>query len=282
FFGDINDRDRVGKAFQGQTHVIHLAGFISYRRQDRRRLMEVNLAGVRSIVDAALRVPVQRLIHVSSVGAIGFDKKGRLVDESAPFNWPPYFHYMTSKHFGQRVVEDAVRLKGLNAIILNPASIMGPGDHVRGTPHNQLYNAIYRGLLFGSFAGGLGVVDVRDVAAIILKGLNRGRVGEKYLLVGANLSYPEILKVIAKQAERRVFPFRIPAFFLAAAGLALEGVSRVAGNKPLLTYAYGRLSGWTTFYDNSKSRQDFGHEYIPIEDTIRDSCRYFERTFMAS
>jgi dihydroflavonol-4-reductase len=158
---------------------------------------------------------------------------------------------------------------------------MGPGDYARGTPHNQLYERAYRGQLFGSFSGGLGVVDVRDVAAIILKGLTEGSAGEKYLLVGANLSYAEVLRLIGKQAGSRAHPFRLPASLLATAGLTWEGVSLMTRKKPQLTYAYGRLSGWTTYYDNAKSRRDFGHEYIPVEQTIRDSCRFFEKTFLS-
>ena len=281
-YGDITDKNRLLEATEGQTHVVHLAGFISYWRRDFSRLMRVNFGGARAVAEACLRAGVRRLIHVSSVGAVGFRKRGRLIHETTPFNWPPYFHYMTSKHLGQKAVEEAVQRRGLNAIILNPASIMGPGDPVRETPHNELYARIYSGRMFGSFRGGLGVVDVRDVAAVIIKGLEHGKAGEKYLLVGANLSYSEVLRLIGKHARRRVYPFPVPASLLSAAGLVLELLSFLTRKKPLLTYSYGRLSGWKTFYSNEKSRREFGHEYIPVDVTIRDACRYFERTFTAS
>jgi len=282
FYGDIADGKSLSEAVREQTHVIHLAGLISYWRRDFDRLMRVNWQGVYAVVEACLRAGVSRLVHVSSVGAIGFRKRGRLIDETTPFNWPPYFHYMTSKFFGQEVVAEAVRKNGLNAVIFNPASIMGPGDPVLETPHNQLYARVYGGPMFGSFRGGLGVVDVRDVVAIIIKGLDRGRTGEKYLLVGANLSYPDVLRLIGKYAGRPVYPFSVPGWLLSAAGLSLELVSQLTRKKPLLTYAYGRLSGWTTFYSNEKSRRDFSHEYIRVEKTIQDSCRYFERTFISN
>ena len=280
FHGDIADREALLEACRGQTHMIHLAGCISYWRKDFDRLMRINREGVRCVIDTCLRRDIQRLIHISSVGALGFEEKGSLTDENVPFNWPPYFHYMTSKYLGQRIVEDAALKKGLQAIILNPASIMGPGDPRLETPHNQLYAGVYKGKLFGSFAGGLGVVDVRDVAAIIIKALERGRVGEKYLLVGANLTYPEVLRLIGKHARRPVYPFRVPSGFLAAGGLTLELVSTLTRKKPLLTYAYGRLSGWKTYYSNEKTRKEFSHAYIDIEKTIKDSCAYFEKTFL--
>jgi len=280
--GDISDEKRVLEALEGQTHVVHLASLISYWRRDFHRLMRVNWRGTRAVVEACLRAGVRRLVHVSSVGAVGFRKRGALIDEKTAFNWPPYFYYMTSKHFGQKAVEEAARKNGLNAIILNPASIMGPGDPVLETPHNQLYARVYGGPMFGSFRGGLGVVDVRDVSAIIIKGLDRGRAGEKYLLVGANLPYQDVLRLIGKHARRPVHPFPMPASLLSAAGLSLELASNMTRKKPLLTYAYGRLSGWTTYYSNEKSRREFSHEYIPVDQTIRDSCRYFERVFISS
>ena len=282
FPGDITDRKSLLDAVRGHTHVIHLAGLISYWRRDFERLMRVNWQGVRAVVDACLRSGVSRLVHISSVGAIGFRKHGHLIDETTPFNWPPYFNYMTSKFFGQEVVAESARKDGLNAVILNPASIMGPGDPVLETPHNQLYARVYGGLMLGSFRGGLGVVDVRDVAAIIIKALDRGRTGEKYLLVGANLSFPNVLRLIGRYARRPVYPFPVPAWLLSGAGLSMEMASRLTRKRPVLTYAYGRLSGWTTFYSNEKSRRDFSHEYIPVEKTIQDSCRYFERTFISN
>jgi len=278
--GDITDRERLARACRGRSHVIHLAGLISYWRRDYDRLMRVNRDGVRCVVEACLGAPVERLVHVSSVGAIGFKKRGSLIDEATPFNWPPIFHYMWSKSLGQRVVEKAVKADGLQAIILNPASIMGPGDHNPQTPHNKVYEGVYRGELFGSLSGGLGVVDVRDVAAIIDQALTGGRAGESYLLVGANLTYREVLRLIARHSGRPVYPFRVPAAVLTAAGVALETVSLMTRRRPLITHSYGALSGWTTYYDSSKSRRDFNHTYVPIDSTIRDSCRYFERHFL--
>ncbi len=281
FRGDISDPNRLFQAVEGRSHVIHLAGLISYWRRDFGRLMQVNFGGTRTVVSACLQANVSRLVHISSVGAVGLKKSGEPIDESTAYNWPPEFYYMTSKYLGQQVVEKAVRTRGLNAVIFNLASVMGPGDFFLETPHNQLYQRVYRGRSFGSFRGGLGVVDVRDVVSLIIKGLDQGAAGEKYILVGANLRYPDVLRLIGKYARRRVYPFPVPALLLSSAGLMLEMVSLLSRKMPLLIYAYGRLSGWTTFYSNEKSRREFSHDYIPIEETIRDGCRFFEKTFRA-
>lgn len=278
--GDITDPHAVNTACRGQTHVVHLAGLISYCKRDLPKLLAVNRDGVANIVAACLRHRVRRLVHISSVGAIGFNRGREPADETTPFNWPNSFHYMVSKHLGQQEVERAVLEKGLAAVIINPASIMGPGDPNPLTPHNQLYSNIYRRPFFGSFSGGLAVVDVRDLVALIIKALDHGKAGDKYLAVGANLTYRQVIHLIGKHSGRKVHPWPIPAFLCVIAGWLLEAVSDLTGKKPLLTTSYGRLSGWFLYNRNDKTRREFNHTYIDIEDTIADSCRYFETTFL--
>jgi len=278
--GDITKREDVENAVEGQTHVIHLAGLISYWKKDTKKLMAVNKTGVENIVEACLKHQVQKLVHISSVGAFGFKKDGTLSTEETPFNWPKSFSYMVSKYEGQKIVEQAAKEKGLKAIILNPASIMGPGDPNISTPHNQLYDRIYKGTVLGCFRGGLAVVDVRDLVSIIIKALSSERHGENYLVVGANLEYSQVLKAIGRQAKKKVYPFPVPAFLLSAAGFILELISSVTNRKPLLTLAYGRLSGWKTYYSSQKSIKEFKHSYISFEKTIKDGCEYYEKSFL--
>lgn len=278
--GDITDPQAVDTACRGHSHVVHLAGLISYWKRDRARLLAVNRDGVANVVAACLRHRVRRLVHISSVGALGFNRSGEPADETTPFNWPAGFPYMVSKHLGQQEVERAVLERGLPAVIINSASIMGPGDSNPLTPQNRLYASIYRRPFFGSFRGGLAVVDVRDLVALIIKALDRGQDGHRYLAVGANLTYRQVIRLIGKHSGRKVYPWSIPAFLCVIAGGLLEAVSGLTGKNPLLTTAYGRLSGWFLYHRNDKSRREFKHTYIDIEDTIADSCRYFEATFL--
>ncbi len=282
FEGDIGDGAAVADAVRGHSHVVHLAGFISYWKGDEDRLKAVNEDGVRSVVEASLETGVERLIHISSVGAVGYHEDGTPADESTPFNWPADILYMSSKRRGQDIVERAARERGLRAVILNPASIMGPGDRNPATPHNELYKRISGRVQIGSFAGGLAIVDVRDLAAVILKAVEgRGRNGESYLVVGANLPYSEVVRRISRACGRTAYPFPVPSPLLTTAGRILERAARRSGRRPLLTAAYGRLSGWTAYYDNSKSRREFDHGYIDADRTIEDGWTYY-RDFLRS
>ncbi len=280
FEGDIADSSAVQSAVEGHSHVVHLAGFISYWKSEADRLERVNVDGVFRVVEACLRSAVRRLIHISSVGAVGFHRDGRPADETTPFNWPPTILYAVSKRQGQEIVERAVKERGLPAVILNPASVIGPGDQNPVTPHNELYRRVCCRRLIGSFAGGLAVVDVRDLVAIILKALEGwGKDGESYLVVGANLSYPEVIRLISQACGRKAYPVRLPAFIVTLAGIASEQMSRLSGRRPLLTAAYGRLSGWRAYYDNAKSRAAFDHSYIDVQTSIRDGWDFFRNTF---
>jgi dihydroflavonol-4-reductase len=186
---------------------------------------------------------------------------------------------MDSKRAGEDVVLEAAR-SGLAAVVLDPASILGPGDPDPGTPHNRLYADMYRRpFFFGSFAGGLAVVDVRDVAAAVVAAIDRGRSGERYLVVGANLTYPDVLRALAARAKRRVWPLRLPPPLVTLAGRITEALAERSGRRPLLTAAYGRLSGIRAYYSNRKGVAELGLTYRPFADTIDAACTDFEQRF---
>jgi dihydroflavonol-4-reductase len=279
--GNVLDAEVVQEACRGQSHVIHLAACISYCRRDKKKLLAVNRDGTANIVNACLEQGVKRLVHISTEGAVGRSRDGRPADETTPINWPNFFHYMISKLQGQQVVEEAVRRRGLEAIILNPAAIMGPGDPNENMPHNRLYRMASRGTLVGSFSGGMSVVDVRDVAAIILKALEGGRSGERYLLVGDNVTYQQAARALGRTAGQKAIPVRMPSLALEAAGILLEALSGLTGRPPLITRSYGRLSGWKIYHSNEKSIREFGHTYIDFETTVRDGYAYFKKTYLA-
>lgn len=278
--GNIINYDEIDAAIKGKDLVIHLAGLISYWKKDYEKLLSINVNGTKNIVNSCIQNKVKKLIHISSVGAIGFKKDGSLANEETEYNYPDNLYYMKSKYLAQKIVENAIIEKKLNSIILCPASIMGPGDPDINTAHNQLYKKIYNGKMFGCFTGGLAIVDVRDVCNIIIKNIKNNYEPGKYLIVSKNLKYLEVIKTIEKYTHKKTFPFPINPTFLSLVGYILELISYITNKKPLLTYGYGILSGWKTYYSNEKSIKTFEHHYIDFEKTIEDSCKYFEEKFL--
>jgi dihydroflavonol-4-reductase len=279
--GDLRQPDTVRAAVRGRDLVFHVAGFISYWVLDAAIMEAVNVGGTRAVVEACLEYKVKRLVHVSSVGAIGFHPDGSEADEKAPFNWPESFGYMTTKRDGQKVVMDAVRERGLDAVVVNPASVMGPGDPVPGSAFNRMCgNVCGKKFFTGTFAGGLAVVDVRDLVETILAAAEKGRKGEAYLSVGANLTYKAVLEALTKDAGTRFIPLVVPPFVLIAAGWVAERFSRLTRKRPLITVAYGQLSGWVAYYSNAKSRRELGVTYRDFSQTVADGNRYYTEQFL--
>ena len=275
--GDIRDREAVRAAVAGKDLVFHLAAYISYWILDLQLMQSVNRDAVSILVEECIAAKIKRLVHVSSVGAIGFRTDGTPSLESEPFNWPEDFGYMTTKRDGQNHVLHAVKNKGLDAVVVNPASIMGPGDPSPNSAHNRLYSDMYRRpFFFGTFAGGLAVVDVRDLTAVLIAAAEKGKSGNCYLAVGANVPYRRVLEIMSTHARKPFIPFAVPPFLLTNAGRLMEAFSRITKKRPLLTSAYGRLSGWTAYYSNEKSIRELGVTYRPLQATIGDACDWYE------
>jgi dihydroflavonol-4-reductase len=279
--GDLRQAEGVRAAIRGRDLVFHVAGFISYWVLDAGIMEAVNVGGTRTVVEACLEHKVKRLVHVSSVGAVGFRPEGGEADEDTPFNWPESLGYMTTKRDAQRIVLEAARERGLDAVVVNPASIMGPGDPVPGSAFNRLCgNVVGKRIFVGTFAGGLAIVDVRDLVETILAAAEKGRRGEAYLSVGANLPYKRVLELMAKDAGTLFVPLVVPTFALVAAGWVAELFSRLTRKRPLITVAYGLLSGWTAYYSGEKSRRELGIAYRSVEETIADGNRYYREKFL--
>ncbi len=140
---------------------------------------------------------------------------------------------------------------------------MGPGDPEPYSAHNRLYGNMFRLPVFiGTFGGGLAVVDVRDLVATILAAAERGRSGESYLSVGANVPYKEVLSLMARHAGKKFLPIVIPSFALACAGWLAELLSRLTRRRPLLTLAWAASDG-PPYYSNRKSIDELGVSYRP-------------------
>jgi dihydroflavonol-4-reductase len=278
--GDLRDLEAVRAAVRGRDFVYHIAGYISYWVVDENVMRAVNVDGVRNVVDACVEYKVKKLVHVSSVGAIGFHPDGEEADEETAFNWPESFGYMTTKRDGQKIVKAAVRERGLDAVIVNPASVMGPGDPVPGSAHNRLYGDMYKKpFFFGTFGGGLAVVDVRDLVSTIIAAGEKGRPGESYLAVGANVPYTRVLELMAQHAGKKYIPFVVPRFALVAAGWIAERFSYLTRKRPLITLSYGQLSSWVAYYSSAKAQSELGMKYRSLEETIADGCEYYKESF---
>ena len=263
--GDIKDRASVRKAMAGVDKVFHVAGTTSHRSQDRDRVFEVNAGGTRIVSEEALRAGVERMIHTSSIAAVGPAKPGETADENQLFTAGHLgIAYMNSKHEAETEVLRAAA-KGLGVVIVNPSFVLGPDDPT-GTS-NELVRRFLTRQIPVFIDGGLNVVDVRDVAKGHLLADERGVEGERYILGGQNFTLQRLFADLGEIAGVPPPTMKLPGQLAANAVAALE---RVGIPFPTATDEVKAGNLWWT-YRNDKAKRELGFKPRPHERTLADT-----------
>ena len=266
---DVRDRRAVRRAMKGVDRVFHIAGLVSQRPEDEDALFDTNVVGVRNVLEEALRAEVERVVHTSSVVAIGPAPWGDTADERQIFTAAHLgIPYVNSKHEGEA---EAMRLaaRGLPVVIVNPGSVFGAGDvYGRATATVRRFML---GRVPGYVAGGLNVVDVHDVARGHLLADERGTVGERYILGNRNYTLDRLYADLA-----RLSGIEAPALRLSApVALRLVQAATAAGIKTGITLTDVKVSSQWWCYRNGKAKRDLGWSTSPHEDTIEATVRWY-------
>jgi dihydroflavonol-4-reductase len=266
--GDVTDRRAVRRAMRGVERVFHVAGRTSLRAADRRVVFDVNLRGARIVFEEALAADVERLVHTSSVGAIGVAKAKRTADESTPFEIGHLgIAYINSKHEAEL---EALRLcaRGLPVVIVNPSFALGPDDP-QGTSMRLVRRFLQRQIPV-YVDGGLNIVDVRDVARGHLLADQKGKVGERYILAGRNFTLGRLFADMSRISGTAPPPVKLPAR-LAVAGAEAARFARLP-IRVAPDEARSAVLWWT--YSNAKARKELGFEPRPHEQTLEEAIRW--------
>lgn len=271
--GDILDEDSVGRAVKGCERVYHVAARVDYWRATKQQLFQTNITGTEIVMQACLRANVDRVIHTSSVSAIGLPPPGTLGTEDTPFDArSARFAYAESKRMAEVRVQEMVQ-KGLPAVIVNPVIVVGARDY--STHILAFVQEFERGHVFAVPPGGACVADVDAIVEGEMAAAEKGRVGERYILGGENLTYREMIAAMAdalgRPAPRRV----VTGWPLELAAAAIDLVNAV-GPKPLVVSGEQiRLSAGTYYYDSGKAVRELNYPLIPFQETVEKTCRWF-------
>jgi dihydroflavonol-4-reductase len=270
--GDVTDRESVRRAVAGCDGVVHTAGIAHFRPGQFERLLAVNVEGVRVVLEEALAAGVRRAVATSSIGAIGGVDHPRVADEGTPSNAEETgVDYLISKYRGERAAL-AVADRGLSLSVLRPGYVLGPGDIYRSSATTIL--AMARGKLPAFVEGGASFCDVRDVAAAHVEALERGGAGQVYIAAGHNLRLSELgAKVSALSGVPA--PRKVPYPVAWTAALAAEIAGRLTGRAPDISRQLVAAGALFTFVSSEKASRELGYRIRPIEDSLRDTLRFF-------
>jgi dihydroflavonol-4-reductase len=271
--GDVTDLDSLFAAARDVDGVYHLAGLVAYGVANRAAMERVNVGGTANVVEACLRRGNPRLLHMSSVVAVGASLDGREpLNEDSPYDLGPLdLGYFETKRAAEELVRRAVVERGLNAVIVNPATVYGPGDARKGSRRLQV--KVAQGRMPCYTSGGVNVVAIEDIVDATLRAWEAGRTGERYILAGENLRIGEVFRIIAEEAGVKPPSILLPDAAVRALGWAGDRLEAIGLKAPL----NGEAAAVATLYhwfDAAKARRELGLNPRPAREAIAASVRW--------
>jgi len=273
---DILDIESVNAAMKDVDEVYHVAAIVSFRSSDKIKMIKNNVDGTANMVNAALENNITKFCHVSSIAALGVSDDGKPVDEET-FRKPDseYSGYSISKYLSEMEVWRGIA-EGLNAVIVNPSIILGPGYWKVGSP--SLFYSVWKGLKF--YAKGVtGYVDVWDVVKIMIHLMKSPVNNERYVVSAENLSIKDLFGLIADSINKprpNIFarPFMISIF------ARLEYLrSKLTGSFPIITKEMVSSANSLSYYSNKKISDLLEFEFKPIEKSVKEVAKLFMKDF---
>jgi dihydroflavonol-4-reductase len=276
---DLRDVPAVVRAMQGVGELFHVAADYRLWAKDPEEIVRNNRAMTSAVMDAALDAGVRRIVYTSSVATLLPDPAGPADETRAARPEQATGAYKRSKVVAERLVERMVAKQGLPAVIVNPSTPIGPRD-VHPTPTGRIVVEAANGKMPAYVDSGLNLVHVDDVAAGHLLAADKGRIGERYILGGEDVSLGRILKDIAEIVGRKPPTIELPVAPLFPLAWLAELGGRITGKEPFLTLDSLRMSRHHMFYTSAKAERELGYTARPYVVALRDAVDWFRAAGM--
>ena len=278
--GDLTDAASLARAAAGCRYVFHVAADYRFWVPDPEAMMRSNVEGTLAMMRAAQAAEVERIVYCSSVAALGRPHNGFLADEDTPTDEADFIGaYKRSKFVAERAVLDLVHQDGLPAVVVNPAAPVGPRD-IKPTPTGKMILDAAAGRVPAYIDTGLNIVHVDDVAEGHALALERGRIGERYVLGGENLLLKDLLALVANVVGRRPPRIELPEAVVWPAAWLMEGFARVTGIPPMMTRDHIKMARHKMFYSSDKAKRELGYASRPVRSAIEDAVSWFRANSM--
>jgi dihydroflavonol-4-reductase len=273
--GDIRDADLVQQSMRDVRYVFHVAADYRLWAPDPNEIIRINVGGTRAVMEAALANGVERIVYTSSVATLRPSGDGTPVDEQSPLTEAEAIGaYKKSKVLAERLVERYIAKSKLPAVIVNPSTPIGPRD-VRPTPTGRIVIEAACGRMPAYVDTGLNLVHVDDVAAGHLAALTQGRIGERYILGGDDMTLGQMLAEISRLAGRRAPTTRLPRQFVYPIAYGAEAAARVTGREPFATVDGIRMAKYKMYFSSAKAKRELSYRSRPAQEALADAYDWF-------
>jgi dihydroflavonol-4-reductase len=272
--GDMRDADSMRAALSGARYLFHVAADYRLWARDSAEIERNNLNGARATMEAALSAGVERVVYTSSVAALK-PGNGEAVDETSRHTRESAIGaYKRSKWAAEREVERLIAEKGLPAIIVAPSTPIGARD-IKPTPTGRVIVEAATGRMPAFVDTGLNLVHVDDVAEGHFLALEKGRIGQNYILGGEDVSLEAMLGDIARLRGRKPPKIKLARGLLFPLAYGAEMVARLTGKEPFLTADALRMSRYRMFFSSAKARDELGYRARPYGEGLEDALAWF-------
>jgi dihydroflavonol-4-reductase len=272
--GDLRDRASLAAALKGVRYLFHAAADYRLWARDPEEIRRSNVEGTRLIMEEALSAGVERIVYTSSVATLKITDGAASTEDNPLADGEGIGVYKRSKVAAERLVEAMIHRDRLPAVIVNPSTPIGPRD-VRPTPTGRIIVEAASGRMPAFVDTGLNLAHVDDVAAGHIAALERGRIGERYILGGDNVLLAGMLADIARLVGRRPPKLKLPRTMLYPIAYGAELLATLRGVEPFITSDGLRMARHHMFFDDSKARRELGYVSRPYVEGLADAIAWF-------
>lgn len=274
--GDLNDAGSIRAAVDGCQTVFHVAADYRLWTRDPDTMIKTNVEGSKTIIRAASAAGAERIVYTSSVAVLGINKDGTPSDEETPVTVDDMIGvYKRSKFLAEEAVRELIEKESAPVVIVNPSTPIGPRD-IKPTPTGRMIVEAAAGRMPAFVDTGLNIVHVDDVAAGHLLAWRRGKIGERYVLGGYDMSLAEILGEIANICDRKPPRVSIPHGLIMPIAWLAEGWTRLTnGDEPFVTIDGIRMARKKMYFSSEKAKREIGYTARPAVEAIADAVAWF-------
>ncbi|MGF7160537.1 dihydroflavonol-4-reductase [Rhodoligotrophos appendicifer] len=277
FVGSLTDPTGWAPALRGIDDLFHVAADYRLWVPNPEDMYATNVGGSVALLRAAAEAGASRLIYTSSVAVLGAKNDGTISDETTPVTLEDMIgHYKRSKYLAEEAIRDLVRSESLPVVIVNPSTPIGPRD-IKPTPTGRIVVQAAKGQMPAYVDTGLNVVHVDDVAEGHVLAWQKGKIGQRYILGGENMTLQQILATIAELTKGRQPLVKLPTKAILPLAYAAEFIARrLPGWEPFVTVDGVRMANKKMFFSHDKAAKELGYSARPAEEAIADALTWFK------
>jgi len=274
-YGDLRDAESLRQALTGCRQLYHVAAHYALWAPDPQIFYDINVTGTRNLMEAARDVGVERIVYTSTIGAIGLPPGGGLGTEETPVSLEQMSgHYKRSKYLAEQEVARLARA-GLPVVIVNPSAPVGARD-IKPTPTGQVIVDFMKGRMPAYIETGMNLIDVDDVAMGHLNAMEKGRIGERYILGNRNLMLREVFALLSRLTGVPAPTIKLPRLAILPLAYANQWLSDYVTRRPPRIPLEGvKMARYVMHYDCSKAIRELALPQTPTDVALGKAVRWF-------